>query len=108
MITANGEVRTSEQVYVHDLELFVTVQIFDDTLESKATSDQEWEIILCNLEKLCACLLSQDCLQVRAQVRLPHRYRRTRLVVSLQVQHYNEVTTPTLKRGDPTKIKNKK
>ena len=34
VITANGEVQTSEdaQAYVHDLELFVTVQIFDDTL----------------------------------------------------------------------------
>ena len=33
VITANGEVQTSEegQAYVHDLELFVTVQIFDDT-----------------------------------------------------------------------------
>ena len=33
MVTANGEVQTNEeaQVYVHDLDLFVTVQIFNDT-----------------------------------------------------------------------------
>ena len=33
MVTANGEVQTYEeaQVYVHDLDLFVTVQILDDT-----------------------------------------------------------------------------
>ena len=33
VITANGEVRASEeaQVYVHDLDLFVTVQVLGDT-----------------------------------------------------------------------------
>ena len=33
VVTANGEVQTNEeaQVYVHDLDLFVTVQILDDT-----------------------------------------------------------------------------
>ena len=33
VITANGEVQTNEEatVYVHDLDLFVTVQIHDDT-----------------------------------------------------------------------------
>ena len=33
MVTANGEVQTIEevQVYVHDIELIVTVQILDDT-----------------------------------------------------------------------------
>ena len=33
VVTANGEVQTSEeaQVFVHDLELFVTVQILEDT-----------------------------------------------------------------------------
>ena len=60
MVTANGEVRTNEeaQVFVHDLHLFVTVQILEETLAvlssgklcddqwgqwSKATADQEWE-----------------------------------------------------------------
>ena len=34
MITANGEVQTNEeaQVYVHDLDLFVTVQLLEETL----------------------------------------------------------------------------
>ena len=34
VITANGEVQTNEEatVYIHDLELFVTVQIHDETL----------------------------------------------------------------------------
>ena len=34
VVTANGEVQTNEeaQVYVHDLDIFVTVQILDDTL----------------------------------------------------------------------------
>ena len=33
VVTANGEVQTNEeaQVYVHDLDLFVTVQILEDT-----------------------------------------------------------------------------
>ena len=64
MITANEEVQTFEkaQAFVHDLHLFVIVQILDDTLAvlsstssaknlviltighvSKSTSDQEWE-----------------------------------------------------------------
>ena len=36
VVTANGEVQTNEEVhtvYVHDLELFVTVQILEDTHE---------------------------------------------------------------------------
>ena len=34
VVTAGGEVQTNEeaQVYGHDLDLFVTVQILDDTL----------------------------------------------------------------------------
>ena len=33
MVTANGEVQTNEeaQVYVHDLDLFVTVQLLEDS-----------------------------------------------------------------------------
>ena len=33
VVTASGEVQTSEeaQVYVHDLDLFVVVQVLDDT-----------------------------------------------------------------------------
>ena len=34
VLTANGEVHTNEeaQVYVHDLNLFVTLQLFEETL----------------------------------------------------------------------------
>ena len=34
VVTANGEVQTNEeaQVYVHDLDLFVTVQLLEETL----------------------------------------------------------------------------
>ena len=34
VVTANGEVQTNQetQVYVHDLGLFVTVQLLEDTL----------------------------------------------------------------------------
>ena len=64
VITANGEVQTCEeaQVFVYDLELFVTVQMLDDTLvvlssgklceehgctyewvsDQKTTVDREW------------------------------------------------------------------
>ena len=40
--------------------------------------------------KISCRLLSQDCRQALAQVRLPHRYRRIHQV--LRVQHYNGVT----------------
>ena len=65
VVTASGEVQTNEeaQVYVHDLDLFVTVQLLDDTLavlslgklceengysyerskRFKTTADQKWE-----------------------------------------------------------------
>ena len=60
VITANGEVQTNEeaQVYVNDVDLFVTVQLLEGTPgktlrrarlylrvdhRSKATSDQRWE-----------------------------------------------------------------
>ena len=91
VIAANGEVQTSEeaQVYVHDLELFVTVPILDDTPAairqalrrtrlnlrvggqwSKATSDREWEKNSVQHGKFRSWLLSKDCLQAEAQVRL--------------------------------------
>ena len=64
VVTASGEVQTNEeaQVYVHDLDLFVTVQLLDNTpavlslgkllsdhgysrvdYGSTATIDQKWE-----------------------------------------------------------------
>ena len=108
VITANGEVQTNEEatVHIHDLELFVTVQILDDTPAvvslgrlceehgysyewtsgQKPTADQDCDKF-CAIRSTSCLLLSQDCRQdpqARAQVRPPHRYRRTRLVVSLQ------------------------
>ena len=43
VVTANGEKQTHEKapVYVHDLNLLVTVQILDDAFASSITS---WEI----------------------------------------------------------------
>ena len=43
VLTANGEMQTNEeaQVYVHDLNLFVTVQLLEETLAVQS------------LEKLC-------------------------------------------------------
>ena len=91
VIAANGEVQTSEeaQVYVHDLELFVTVPILDDTPAvirqalrrtrlylqvggqwSKATSDREWEKNAVQNGKFRSCCCPRDCLNAEAQVRL--------------------------------------
>ena len=33
VVMASGEVQTNEEAYVHDLDLFVTVQLLDDTPE---------------------------------------------------------------------------
>ena len=112
MVTANGEVQTSEeaQVYVHDLDLFVTVQILDDTLavlsHGKLCEEHgytyEWasgkqprltkqgKIILCKTENFVPMVvpgLSSN----SGTVRPPRRHRRTRQV-HLQVQHQSEVT----------------
>ena len=125
MVTAaNGEVQTSEeaQVFVHDLDLFVTVQLLEDTravLSSGKLCDEhgytyEWASgqrphpttkgkRFCARQKLSFPLLSQDCQQVpqaRAQVRPLHRHRRTRQMLSLQVQQHNEVTILTLKHRE--------
>ena len=51
VVTAGGQVQTNEeaQVYVHDLYIFVTVQVLEDTpsvlspQRSRATSDQQRE-----------------------------------------------------------------
>ena len=64
----------------------------------------------CAVRKISCPLLSQDLLQVppaRAQVRLLHRHRRTRLVISLQVQQHNEETIPTLKPRETEAIQQK-
>ena len=104
VIAANGEVQTNEEgtVYVHDLELFVTVQIFDDTPAvpvvwqalrrirlclrvgqwSKATAHQGWENNTVQYGKLGA----HCCPRVLNNF----------LKLERQVQQYNEVTTATL------------
>ena len=72
MVTANGEVQTNEeaQAYVHDLDLFVTVQILDDTLA------------VLSLGKLCeehgySCEWASGQNPHPAPVRVLHRYSRT-------------------------------
>ena len=63
---------------------------------SKATSDQKWRKGCCAKRRISFLLLSQDCLQGRAQsFVLLHRFRGTRLV-----QQHNEVTIPTLKHRE--------
>ena len=96
--TANGEVRTHEEatVHVHDLELFVTVQILVETpaglslgkLCEERGYSYEWAggqkpNLTKNDKNKCGTKKSQDCRQIlpaRAQVRLSRRYRRTRLL----------------------------
>ena len=120
MIIANGEVQTSEevQVYVRDLELFVTVQILDDTpavlllgklceeddgYTSEWASGQKPQLTkngkICARQKISFLLLQQGCLQARAQVRLRHRYCRTHRA-PLRVQQEYEVTTVTIKHQE--------
>ena len=86
VVTANGEVQTNEeaQVYVHDLDLFVTVQILDDTFA------------VLSLGKLCeehgySCEWASGQKPHLAPVRLPHRYSRTHQE-HLQVQQKCDVT----------------
>ena len=123
--TTKWEVHTSEEAHVnfHDLELFVMVQILDDTpavlslgvlceehgCANEWTSGQKQHLtkngktILCNKEK-SFLLFSQDCHQARAQVRLAHRNRRTHRV---WVQQDYEVTIRTLKRRETEAIQQK-
>ena len=86
VVTANGEVQTNQeaQVYVHDLDLFVTVQILNDTL------------VVLSLGKLCeehGCSREWASGQKPhlAPVRLLHRNSRTHQE-HLQVQQKCEVT----------------
>ena len=76
---------------------------------SKTTANTKWQNI-CAIRKMSCRLLSKDWRLVspaRAQVRLLHRYRRTSLMVSLQVQQRNEVTTRTSRNRSRNSIKNK-
>ena len=105
------------QVFVNHLEFFVTVQILDDTLAvlslgklceehgftnewasgQKATSlGQNEGVVLYKTFLISFLFVYQDCHQARAQVRLPHRYRRTHRAL-LPVQEFYEVTIPASK-----------
>ena len=112
VVTANGEVQTNEeaQVYVHDLGLFVTVYLLDDTpavlslgeLCSEHGYSYEWtsgqnpqltkngKDFLYKTENVYL-LLFMDCRQVLVPARLLHRHRRTHQV--LRVQQQSEVTS---------------
>ena len=118
-----GEVQTSEEatVYVHDLELFVTVQILDDTLavlslgklckehvytyewasgQKPHLTEQGKKIPMQNGKFRTSCLLSLDCRQILVPVRPQHRYRCTRHV-HLQVQQQSESTRREDRLRDP-------
>ena len=121
VITANGEVQTSEeaQVFVHDLELFVRCKYSMTRLPSghQASSAKNTVVPMSGpvvrshmiwpwmgkeffaRQKISVLLLSQDCLQAQARVRLLHRYRRTH-PVPLRVQQDYGVTILTLKHRE--------
>ena len=105
------QVRKHRQVHVHDLDLFVTVQLLEDTLAVLSLGklceehgySYKWPMVKSPIwpqmgKYFCArrqisFFLSQDCLQARAQVRLPHRYRRThRLLLWVQQDHVTILT----------------
>ena len=118
VVTASGEVQTSEeaQVHVHDLDLFVTVQVLDDTpaVLSKTTDipmsgsavkhtvDQRGRRQFYVRRKFSNLLLSLECRQVLAPARLLHRHRRTRQV-HLQVQQQSEVAIRYQETGEDSK-----
>ena len=113
-----GEVQTNEeaQVYVHDSDLFVTVQILEDTpavlslgkiFENNGylhewTSGQKPHLIKNDrkpnaIRKTVCRSLSQDfqpILPVRLQVLLQHRYRWTKQKIPRQVQRPYDVEVP--------------
>ena len=108
VITANGEVQTSEeaQVYVHDLDLFVTLQFLEDTLavlsQGKVREEHgysyEWasgqKPQLTNNGRRIRCKTENfvQVLPARVQVRLLHCHRRTHLMILRRVQQQHEVT----------------
>ena len=113
VVTASGDVQTNEeaQVYVDDLDLFMTVQLLEDTpavlslgnlceqhgYTYERASGQKPHLtklgkrILCKTENVRTSLLSWDCRQILVPPRLLHRDRRTHQA-RLQVQQQSEVT----------------
>ena len=117
VITANGEVQTNEEaeVYVHDFELFVTVQILEilsfgkfceeDGYSYEWASGQKPQLtkngkILCNTESFVPIVVPGLSSSSSASSSLGSSRRTHR--VSLQVLHFNEVTIPTLKHREAT------
>ena len=86
VVTANGEVQTKEeaQVFVHDLDIFVTVQILDDTPAVLSLGK------LCE-EHGCSYEWASGQKPHLAPVRLLHRCSRTHQE-HVQVQQKCEVT----------------
>ena len=88
-MTANGDGQTNEEatVYVNDLDLFVTAQIFEDTAAvlSLGNSAKILDIssllkMHCNLENYVACRCSglvNRTFQLDYEYIAEHRYRRT-------------------------------
>ena len=102
----NAYTNEEAQVHVHDLDLFVTVQILDDTpadlslgnsarntdtpmsgpAVKKPRLTKQGKIFFFAKRKTSYLLLSLDCRQILVPVRPLRRHRRTRQV-HLQVQH---------------------
>ena len=112
VLTANGEVQTNEeaQMYVHDLDLFVTMQLLEDTLAvlslgklcedhgyshewvsgQKTTVDQRGEDNCMHNGQLRTACCSQGNPPILVAFRLQHRHCR----ICLQhLQPKSEVTT---------------
>ena len=115
VITANGEVQTSEeaQVHVHDLDLFVTVQIPEVTpavlslgklcekhgYSYEWTSGQKPQLTKHGRKSNATRKLRTDLFpgvidkffQFDCKYIFPHRYRRTHLMIHRRVQQQHEV-----------------
>ena len=107
VVTASGDVQTNEeaQVYVYDLDLFVTVHLLSDTpavrslgntdmpMSGSAVKSHTWpnKGRRFSARKISYLLLSLECRQFLVPARLLHRYRRTHQV-RLQVQQQSDVT----------------
>ena len=88
VVTANGEVQTNEeaQIYVHDLDFFVTVQLLDGTPA------------VLSLGELITYLLSyQDCHHLPAAARPLHRVHRISQVIP---ENRNQGHQPVTNRHD--------
>ena len=131
VITANGEVQTNEEatVHIHDLELFVTVQILDDTPAvvslgrlceehgysyewtsgQKPTADQDWDKF-CVIRKTSCLLLSPGLSTGSSSSSASSSSTSLPQDTSGGIpplQQYNEVTIPTLEHREIEAIQQK-